>query len=257
MSAVYTEYDVQLVDSRTNKWINDDTGLCQVMVASSPVEETIYSDANGTSASNPMTMTDGRITFYTAIATTTVDISILTAAGHSVFVSGLTPSQHRVVIDQEKYTGKQFITGYALGTASLTVVDTGFDLLSTMLVKDVFLHVTTLGSSTGVYVGVSGTTDGFLALGVVTTTGWKVYDTPVYTSNTAGTMVSATQIRGTLLKDFSAGGNTAAEGGGQGWFVNKAYKVAAATSLVYANATTNTLATGSGYIYIIYDLVPA
>src|SRR3972149_5052846 len=95
MGAKYTEYYVQLVNARTKQPINDDTGVCNVLTVDSPVEITIYSNDDGTAGSNPLTMKDGIIRFWTASTVTSVDLSILTAAGQAVFVENLTPSQHR------------------------------------------------------------------------------------------------------------------------------------------------------------------
>ena len=137
----------------------------------------------------------------------------------------------------------------------MTITDTGFDLLAGMNIKDVYLHMTTGSSGSTAYVGVSDTTDGFLALATVTATGYKIYDNPVITG-TAANSVNATQIRGALVAAFGTGAATDTAGAYKGWFCTKKYAVTAATSLVYANGTTNTLASGAGYIYVVYDLSP-
>ena len=78
---------VQLFNKRTTRMIDDDSGVCNVLVAGSPVEVTIYATEMGTSAgSNPLTFTDGKIEFWTADTVTSVDISIYTANGDAVFV---------------------------------------------------------------------------------------------------------------------------------------------------------------------------
>jgi hypothetical protein len=254
MGVQLNEYYVQLVDTRTKRPINDDTGLYNVMTAGSPAEATIYSDKVGTSGSNPGTMTDGIIQFWTAASVTTVDISILTAGGQSYFIEALTPSQHRVDVntDRREFT---FIVPFSIVTGCNTVIDTGFDLLAGMQVHDVFLHVVTASTADGMYVGVSGTTDGFLALASTTATGLKVYNKPIVTSTTGSTYVSSTQIKGSLISLASPGAATGTVGLSKGFFANFKYAPTAATSLVYtAGLTGNT--TGAGYIYVVYELLP-
>jgi len=258
LSATYTEFYVQLINKRTKRPIDDDTGLCNVLTASTATEATIYSDENGTSASNPLTMTDGIIRFFTAVSVTTVDLSILTASGHAVFIEALTPSQHRVDIDTDCLTDQRLIIPFCSLTASNTgVIDTGFDLIAGMQIKDIYAHITTAGTgglfSVGVSADLSATSAKFLLSANGSATGWKVYDFPVTTSNSGGTLVSGVQIRGPLLCALGSGVNTAAEGG-QGWFVKKKYQVTAVTSLVMFSNTT--AAESYGYLYVVYDLLP-
>ena len=259
MSATYTEFYVQLINKRTQKPIDDDTGLCNVLTASTATEATIYSDENGTSATNPLTMTDGIIRFFTAVSVTTVDLSILTASGHAVFIETLTPSQHRIEVDTDDYMNQKLIIPFCTLTASnIGVIDTGFDLLAGMQVKDIYAHITTAATgglfSLGVSADLSATSAKFLLLANGSATGWKMFDQPVYTSNTGGTLVSAVQQLGPHLCMYGSGNNTAADGGGQGWFVKKKYQVTAVTSLVMFSNTTG--AESYGYLYVVYDLLP-
>ena len=196
----YTEYHVQLFDTRTKKPIDDDTGLCNVLTASTAAEATIYTDNNGTSASNPLTITDGEIHFYTASSVTSVDLSILTATGFAVFVEGLTPSQHRVDVDPDRTKMNTLILPYSMNSACDALIDTGFNLIAGMKVKDVFIHTTTASTGDGLYVGVSGTTAGFLSVVSTVATGFKVHQSPVSDMETATVYnVGSTQIRGSLL----------------------------------------------------------
>jgi len=259
LSATYTEYYVQLINKRTKGAIDDDTGLCNVLTASTAAEATIYSDENGTSASNPLTMTDGIIRFFTAIAITTVDLSILTASGHAVFIEALTPSQHRIDVDTDNFNDQRLIIPFCSLTASnIGVIDTGFDLLAGMQVKDIYAHITTAGTgglfSVGVSADLSATSAKFLLSANGSATGWKVYDVPVFTSNSVGSMISGVQVLGPYLCSFGTGVNTAVDLGGVGWFVKKKYQVTAVTSLVMFSNTTGT--ESYGYLYVVYDLVP-
>lgn len=257
MSAVYTEYYVQLKDSRTRRPIDDDSGLYTVMTATTPAAATCYSDANGTALTLPATMTDGVIRFFTAISVTTVDVTILTAAGQAYFIEGLTPSQHYVDVDPDRTAQNLFIVPYNLNSGCDALMDTGFDLLAGMRIKDVLLQSTTGSTANGVYIGVSGTTNGFLSIATTTSTGWKVYGSPIVTSATGSAYyVSATQIRGSLLSEWNAGLITASAGGAKGYWSRKSYIPTAATSLIVMVAATNSGGSGAGYIYLEYDLLP-
>lgn len=235
MSANYTEYYLQLIDRRTGRPLNDDSGVYNVLTADDPSEVTIYSDDTGTSASNPGTMTDGIIQFWTASSVSSVDVSVLTANGHAVFLQAVTPSQHRICIDPEKQE-YVLIVPYQVVGASETVVDTGFDLAANMLVKDVFLHATTLGTGATLDVGTSTDTDGFVDGISVAATGMKII---------AETGASAHQI-GALIAS-TTGAN-----------VRKLHVRANATSganIVYINTTSSSTA-GEGYIYLTYRRLP-
>lgn len=257
MSAIYTEFYLQLVNTRTKSTIDDDTGLYTVMTAGSPVAATCYSDANGTSLTLPGTMTDGVIRFFVAASVTTVDISVLTAGGQSYFIQALTPSQHRVDVNEDNTIQNTLILPYSMASACDALWDTGFDLVAGMKVKDVWLHTTTASTGNGLLVGVSGTTSGFLATVSTTATGFKIHGSPIYTNATgSANYISSTQIRGSLLSEWSYGLATASVAGAKGYWSRKSYLVTAATSLVYMVAATNSGGTGSGYIYIEYELCP-
>lgn len=252
--STYTEWIVQLVDKRTKRPIDDDSGLFTVLTAGDPSAVTCYSDGKGTALTLPATMTNGVMKFYTAAATTTVDLSILTAAGRSYFIEALTPSQHHIEVDTEKqeYT---FITYYSMNTACGAVADTGFNLIAGMKVDDVYVHKTDASTGLGLDVGLSGDTDGFLDNATASVTGWEMAEVKVSEPTANIDNVNAAQIRGVLLGHHATGLDTLT-GGAAGWFARKAYSVTAATSLVYVVANTNSGGTGKGYIYVEYKLRP-
>lgn len=260
MAAKYSEYYVQLINARTKAPIDDDSGLYNVLTVTDPSEATIYSDEQGTAGSNPGTMTDGIIQFWTASSTTTVDLTILTASGHSVFVEALTTSQHRVEIDVDALQ-QTFITFYTGNVACAAVTDTGFTLPTGSKVKDCYLHATDASTAGGIDVGNSTDTDGFLDAAVISATGWKHYEVPVFTNPTASAYyISATQYRGALLCTHYVGDvGTATGGGNHGQFHSKSHTVANATSggsLTYVLTATNSGGSGKGYIYVVYDRCP-
>jgi len=251
----YKEWDIQLVNFRTKKPIDDDSGLAIVMAAGSPSKLTIYANDKGASLSNPLTMLDGRIRFFTDISVTSVDITVLTSSGKAYFLDSVTTSQHRLDVNTEEDDHK-LIVPYNMNTACGAIVDTGLDLIAGMKIKDVYLHVTTASTANGLTVGLSGATY-FLSSATTTSTGFKVYEAPVVANATgSANYISSSQIKGTLLCEWSAGLTTATAGGDKGYYINKSYLVTAATSLIYMVAATNSGGTGDGYLYISYELCP-
>src|SRR3990167_11349855 len=122
MASNYVEWYIQLVDGRTMTPIDDDSGTYNVLTENDPSEVTIYSDERGTSGSNPGTMTDGVIQFWTDSATTSVDISVLTANGHAFFLEGITQSTHRIVVWPDRIENT-LILPYQVVGASEAIVD--------------------------------------------------------------------------------------------------------------------------------------
>ena len=160
MASNYVEWYVQLVDGRLDKVIDDDSAVYNVLTADDPSEVTLYSNESGTSQANPGTMTDGVIQFWTDSATTSVDISVLTANGHAFFLEGITQSTHRIVVWPDRIENT-LILPYQVVGASEAIVDTGFDISAKMLIKDVFIHVTTVGTGAALDIGTSTDSDGF------------------------------------------------------------------------------------------------
>lgn len=252
MSASYTEYYVQLINARTKSPVDDDTGKYIVMTAGSPVLATIYSDDTGTApafvATNvASTMTNGVIRFWTASSVTSVDVSILTATGQAVFVSGLTPSQHRVEIDTEKVEQMLIVPTYnyiptpfvsASITATASIWGLGISLPAKAVVKDCFARTSTLGTTQVLNFGVSATPSGLLQGVTAAVTGYHI---PV--NGLIATGGTATFYIGTLLATATA-------------ILRNNYAAGAATGLVFNTVTVTTLAAATGWIYISYDLTP-
>ena len=256
MSATYTEWAFQLYNRRTGRPISDSTGLYRVLTAAAPTNQTVYSDRQGTSLTMPGTLASGSARFFTVSTVTTVDVTILTAAGQSFFVEALTPSQHRVDVDPEvlEYT---FITNFNMNTASAVAIASGFSILAGMKVNDVFAQVITTSTGTAAFFGVSGTPLGFGNLIPTTVTGWKNLDVVIAEDTEGSSLVASTQNRGTLLVDFRAGlSGITWSVGSPGNFNKLPYICTAATALVYGPKITNTAGLGTGYLYIRYELVP-
>ena len=232
----YREYYLQLINSRTMSPIDDDTGVYNVYTVSTPTEATIYSDTNGTSQANPGTISNGIIRFFTALSVESVDVSILTASGHAIFVEALTASQHRVLVNPDEWKNQKLVIGMTLPGTSATLVDTGFDLPATSLTREAYLHINTVATDTDVDLGTSTDTDGFLD----------------------GIDTSATGLLG-LVEDLTAGSIGALLATTSSSAIRKVYVPANATSgksIVWTMTGTATATTAYGYIYIIYDLMP-
>lgn len=248
MGSSYTEYYVQLVNVRTKQPINDDTGKYSVLTAGTATPATIYSDDSGTAiaytaATLANTMTDGKIRFFTAASVTSVDLTVVTASGHAVFVSGLTPSQHRVDVDVEKIRQTMIVPFSLTAAGSLTATGSiwanGFSIPANAMVHDVFIKTSTLGTTAIVNVGVSGTPSGFMVAGVASATGFSLPEELLVS-------VTATLSRGALLLATGATSE----------FVRRPFLTPTVTAIVYNNTTSTTLLGADGWIYIIYDKYP-
>jgi len=263
------EYFLKLVNTRTKRPIDDDSGVYQVYNKNTPTRPSLYSAAGSAltqevfvtgSAFLSQTMTDGKIRFFTDQSVSSVDISVQTVGGRSYFLKGVTPSQHRADVDPEKQEYMLTVAINDKGSVT-TVRPLGFALKKGMILKDVIVHVTTAFSgattaSNTVDFGRSGDTDAFFNGILLQTTGIKLIDnSPQVVESTTGELIS-TKV-GAALAAFEAGG-----GGTQnGYFFRRKYAPAATTNLtmraVGARDATVTGATGKGYIYYIYDLIPS
>lgn len=230
----YTEWQISLFNTRTRTYIDDDTGVCNVLTENSPTEITIYTNDRGTSASNPITFTNGTIRFFTADTVTAVDLSILTSNSHAVFAESVTPSNQRIDIDPDRIHQKLCIP-YIIVGASEAVVDTGFDIAANMLMLDIEVDVVTVGTGATLNVGTSTTTTGF---GFV---------------SAATTGIPAALLEEALISGSAGFGTffTVATGP----YVRKKHMRANATSganIVYGNATSSSTA-GNGYIWLKFE----
>jgi len=237
MASNFKEWYFQLVDMRTMLPIDDDTGVYNVLTENDPSEVTIYSDDSGSTGTNPGTMTDGVIRFWTDSATTIVDVSILTANGHAFFLESVTQSQHRVNVIPEVMTNT-LIMPYQVVGASETVVDTGFDLSANMLVRDVYLHCTAAATGGVLDVGTSTDQDGLINASTISATGWWVIDEGLVSAPAIGELLLATLTNSHVRRKHVRANATSG------------------ANIVYSNLTVCSTA-GEGYIYMTYDRLPA
>ena len=243
-----TEWDLQLIDSRTMQAIDDDAGQCAALVAGTGRPVTTYTDDKGTaftatvihtSVPQPMTFTNGRLRFFTDNSVTSLDLSGITSNGHPFFVKGMVPSQHRHVIFPDAAHGGAFCLPYVCNTntgVGSLVVDSGFDLPANVLVRDAYTDVLEVATGGALSVGTSTTVSGLLlaALNTVVATGHNLV-APAVTNY--GPLVNQTAT----LRSLPV-----------------AYRRLNATSgarLVYANVTTTSTA-GSGLVYLRLERLP-
>lgn len=261
---------LKLVNTRTKKPLNDDTGDFQVYTAGVAARATIY-NAAGTQLTQEVVgtsflsrdMTDGTIEFYTDRTVSSVDVSILTAKGRAYFLKGVTASQHRVDIDPER-SDYVLVAAFNDKASSTTVRPIGFQLRKGMLVRDVMVKVTAAfagaaAASNRYNIGRSAAPQGFGINITLSAVGFKVFDPVVSTTG-----ISATVRRGSDLVNYHLSST-----GGVDYLDRVAYIAAtgvASNNLVIRRQTAATLThsfTNSGvsgggraYIYYFYSLLP-
>ena len=264
------EWHLQLVNTRTKKPIDDDSGSFQVYTAGAAARATIYDIANtaltqevvGTSFVS-RTMTNGKLHFLTDQSVSAVDISILTAGGRSYFLKGLNASNQRVDVDPDK---QEYVLVAAFNdkASCTTVRPLGFQLRKGMLIHDVRLKITAAfagaaAASNRYSVGRSGAALGFLNNITMSAVGFKAADPSV---STTGVVIASRY--GADLAKFHASST-----GGVDFYVRKAYMAATAvvsnnlvvkrqTAATLTHSFTNSGVSGGGraYIYYLYTLLP-
>lgn len=274
MASNFSEFYVQLWDVRKGLPIDDDTGLFCVLQADVPLKQTAYSDDTGTALTQPATMTNGIIQFWTASSTTTVDLSVLTAKGKSYFIQGLTKSQHRIDVDpyREHYTlvgSWAILTSMADAVVSAVFAPQSGGLPVGIKIRDVYVHKTQAATGVGggainLHFGVSGDPDGFVVSATASVTGyeWNSLNYTTATGTVPGTaLVSSEQRGGALIFAFGTGLNTITTAGVRGFAFKLPYMITLVTTtnnLVFQIAGTSgsTTASGRGYVYYEYDIVP-
>lgn len=245
-----TNWKLQLFDKRTGLHINDDSGVAQVLGAGTAVEATIYSNLARTAATNPLTFTDGLVEFWTLDSVTSVDISILTAAGDAIFLNATVPGLTKVEVDTQKMDQRLVI---ALPFNDDSVADTGFDLPANMLLKECYLHVITTDAETldvGILAGeAGGDEDGFLAAISVAAAG---IIRPIVVTNGSSEAYVSSFKGGVLMYDGRVGTDTATDNGLAG---TKSYITdGTAKSIVHTGSAGSD--TFVGYLILEYDKLP-
>ena len=266
------EYFLQLVNTRTKKPVDDDTGEYQVYTDGTPsrlaIEDaagaTITQEISGVSKGfAAATMTDGQLHFFTNITVSSVDISVLTTGGRSYFLKALVPSQHRVDVDPENLEYVLVCATDDKGSTT-TVRPLGFQLKPGMILHDVYVKVTAVWNdaataSNTIDFGRSGDANGFFNGIDLTATGYKVE----YLRSTTGDVQTIALQRLGIDMVAVGKGQTQALSVGYGWGIHKNYIAAAATAsnnlvqqAIGARTGTVTAAGGKGYVFYAYTLLP-
>jgi hypothetical protein len=235
MAANVTEWALQLIDGRTGRPIDDDSGKVFVITPGTGLKASI-TDESGTALTQPIAFTNGVIRFFTASSVTAVDLTGLSSTGHPLFIEDLTPSQHRYILWPNNDSSVLAIPYELNATVTGAVVDTGLDLTDNVLVKDVYIDALVVATGGALNVGVSTDADGFVVAQSVSTTGLKMLDH--FTSVIFGALIHTSATS---------------------YFAPKKYRRADATSgarIVYQDTTSSTTA-GSGFIYLKLDRVPS
>jgi len=261
---------VKLVNTRTKRPIDDDTGVFQVYTAGSAARATIY-NAAGTQLTQEVvgtsfisrTMTDGTLEFYTDRSVSSVDVTILTAGGRSYFLKSLSASQHRADVDPEQ-TEFTLVAAFNDRASCTTVRPLGFRLRRGMVIKDVMVKVTSAfagaaAASNRYSVGRSGAATGFLNNITLSSVGFKqgapvVSTTGVVTTMRYGASLGLFHSSSTALVDFYVRKNyfaaTATASN------NLVVKRQTAATLTHSFTNTGVSGAGKGYIYYQYTLLP-
>ena len=261
---------VKLVNTRTKRPIDDDTGVFQVYTAGSAARATIY-NAAGTQLTQEVvgssfisrTLTDGTLEFYTDRSVSSVDVTILTAGGRSYFLKSLSASQHRADVDPEQ-TEFTLVAAFNDRASCTTVRPLGFRLRRGMVIKDVMVKVTSAfagaaAASNRYSVGRSGAATGFLNNITLSSVGFKQGNPDL---SLTGAVVGSRY--GASLAEFHASST-----GNVDYYIRKSYIAATATAsnnlvvkrqtaatLTHSFTNTGVSGAGKGYIYYMYTLLP-
>lgn len=268
------EWNIKLIDTRTKRFVNDDTGKFEVYEAgvanriqinNASGVDVVQQELTGGTDFKSATMTDGTLRFWTARSVSAVDVSILTAGGRSYWLDNQVQSQHRVDVDPHS---QNYVLVVAIDnrlSATNVAKKLGFQLQKGMVIHEVYVNVTSIFTGASALtnnifnIGRSGQADAFLNGVFLTTTGLLI---PVIASTTG--LIVAVQKIGTELIDYSTGGAATTQ---EGWLARINYVAVAATAtnnLTMNLTSTATIATsgtisaqtGKAYVYFAYSLLP-
>jgi hypothetical protein len=217
----YKQWNIQIFNKRTNAVVDDSTGKAVVMnsaqtLAASATLVSVVADQNGSALSQPITLSSGLLTFFTAKTVTAVDVSILTSDGFAIYAKGISANVHRLDVYPEQRL--QVFTFPMIFIAGGTVQDTGFDMPVGMLITDVAVQVVVLDAGETVDIGFinaveSGDEDGLAKLVTVANLGFPTLY-PVVTGGANIDYLVETAGYGAYLAQAIAGADVVATNGG-------------------------------------------
>jgi len=246
--------DFQLYN-RAGGIINKTGGFVQVCAAGTPDKVTLYK-LDGTSQTNPGSLTYGA--FYAEFdkSNSSVDLYILSPTGHMRVVKGYVPgSQPAIHIDAAVFSTTLVIPYSIVDSTANVEKDTGFDLPLDALVQPsgIAIDNTVADSGQTIIAGIlssesGGDADGF----IVAASTAAVATVPAVDAITVGgseTYLSSTTL-GALVNDFLAGSNSA---GDVGTGNHKPYRVGATAKSISYTLNTGT-DTAKGFLIIPLEL---
>jgi len=126
-----TNFNVQLKDASTGKAIITAGGVGMVCENALPKKHTIYSDADGTAASNPKALVRGKLDFWvlqSALVNGKVDVFIACPGGQFVVARDLDPSGPNEILVDTSRTDQMFVIPFDVTDYTVAAEnDTGFD----------------------------------------------------------------------------------------------------------------------------------
>jgi|CXWL01.1.fsa_nt_gi hypothetical protein len=262
MGLLLNKWSFQLVDvtqSYAQTSLDDDTGKVMVLTEDTPDSPTIYTDENGTTLTETggigvLTITNGRVSFFTAATVTAVDLSGITADGRAIGLNSVSSSVGRILVNP---MGSRQTVAVPFGPNNNSEQDTGLDLPANCLMTayNVSLRVTTADATETIDVGLlsgeaGGDANGFITVGDVGTTGWR----ELLPQITGGTTIDyvGTRYIGDLLATSITGADAVATVGG---FTSKRYRTdGTAKSISYTGSAGSD--TAAGYVYLSWERLP-
>jgi hypothetical protein len=194
----YKKIEVQLYEqafgSQAAPIITDSGGKFIVVANGGAAKQAIY-DSAGAAASNPVSMTYGKGSFYVLDTVTSVDIYGIAPGGQWFFKTGAKEGIVEIGIDVQNREQVYKIPFSAVDSTAATEYDTGFDLpLYSAVMPNPMILVTTIDATEDIDVGIlssetAGDADGFID-GVSTATLGLAKATLLTSADTMGALLS-------------------------------------------------------------------
>lgn len=169
-------FRIQLHDLVDGSVIQDSGGVCYVAKANDAQKETLYTKA-GAAQTNPVSLTNGLIEFYTGDTVDSVDLYIMAPGGQFVIRKGVKASgPNELMIDKNARDQVAVIPFAIADTAAATETDTGFDMPQCVVKPHPAVKVLTADAGITIEAGLKssesgGDLDGFIdAVSVATAT---------------------------------------------------------------------------------------
>lgn len=225
------KFSMQLQDQRDGTIIQTSGGQAQVCAAGS-ASKVALTDKDGVAVSNPVSLNNGLLTFYTQDTVASVDLYIMAPGGQFVTRLGVTGSgPNEINIDRNNRHQVAMIPFSIADSVAATEKDTGFDLpVGAMVLPDAGVFVQTLEAAKTIDIGLlssesGGDADGFMVA------------IPVSAAGAVLAKSASTATRGALI-----GGGT----------LDRGAIVSTAVSISYTLSSGTTVA--KGFAIIPYQL---